>query len=106
MEEEKTKPKPRFPKDYKVDPAKLAAGRYGTLEMVEIWGDERTFEYSLSVQGKSALLLSRLYPSIVPPEHAAEIAEKASLKYVNPDRIREIEAKTDHDVIAINTALE
>jgi len=40
---EKTLPKPRFPKDYKSNPANLAAGRYGTKEMIEIWGSEKTF---------------------------------------------------------------
>ena len=101
-----TQPKPRFPKGVKPNPASLAAGRYGTQEMCDLWGDEKTFEYSLAVQGEAALLLSILYPDIVPPAQAQEIAEKASLKYVNPDRIRELEAKGSHDVIAINTALE
>jgi len=98
--------KARFPKDYEVDPATLAAGRYGTKEMVDIWGDEKTFEYILRVQGQAALTLSRLHPDVVPLEHAEEINEKASLKHIDPDRIRELEAKGSHDIIAINTALE
>ena len=102
----KTEPKLRFPKNYKVDSTKLAAGRYGTLDTVEIWGDENTYEYSLRVQGQAALTLSRLYPDIIPRSLADEINEKASLKYINPDRIRELEEETGHDVIAINKALE
>ena len=101
-----TKPRPSFPKDAKPNPAILAAGRYGTPEMGDTWGDEKTFEYSLQVQGQAALLLSELYPDIVPPEQAREIAEKASLKFIKPDRIRELEAKGSHDVIAINNSLE
>ena len=104
--EEKTLPKRRFPKDYKVDPSTLAAGRYGTLEMVEIWGSEKTFEYSLRGQGQSSLTMSRLHPQIIPRNLSKEIAEKASLKYIDPNRIRELEEITGHDVIAINTALE
>jgi len=103
---EEIKPKKRFPRDYHVDPATLVAGRYGTKEMVEIWGAEKTFEYSLKVQGQSALTLSRLHPSVVPPDLANEIAEKSSLKYIDPNRIRELEEETGHDVIAINTASE
>ena len=103
---EKTKPRPRFPKEFKPDPTTLTAGRYGTLEMVEIWGPEQTFDYSLRVQGQSAKTLSRLYPTIVPENHANEIYEKASLKHINPDRIRQLEEQGEHDIIAINTALE
>ena len=101
-----TQPKLRFPKEHKVDKNTLAAGRYGTLEMCEIWGDEKTFEYSLAVQGVAALTLADAYPNIVSREEAEEIAEKASLKYIDPARIRELEEKGSHDVIAINTALE
>jgi len=101
-----TLPKLRFPRDYKIDSSKLAAGRYGTLDMCGIWGDEETFEKSLFVQGQAALTLSSLHPDIVPPELAREMAEKANLEYIDPKRIRELEAKTGHDVIAINTALE
>lgn len=102
----KTLPKKRFPKDCKPDPKDLAAGRYGTLEMVEIWGPENTFEYSLKVQACAILTLSNLYPHLVSAEDALEIKKKANLEYINPDRIRELEEATSHDVIAINTALE
>ena len=103
---EKTTPKPRFPEGFKPDPATLAGGRYGTLEMVEVWGPEQTFDYSLKVQGKSAKILSKWHSDIVPTTQADEIVEKASLEYVSPDRIRELEEQTGHDVIAINSALE
>lgn len=103
---QKTEPKPRFPKGYKIDPVTLAAGRYGTLETVDIWGAEKTFEFSLNVQSESALTIASLYPDIVAIELAEEIAEKANLQCINPDRIREIEEKTSHDGIAINTSLE
>ncbi|MFH1503584.1 MAG: lyase family protein [Candidatus Diapherotrites archaeon] len=103
---EKTLPRPRFTEDYKPKPSNLAAGRYGTKEMVDIWGDEKTFEYGLKVQGQAALTLSSLYPDIIPPECANEIYEKASLKYINPNRIREIEEETGHDIIALNKSLE
>ncbi len=105
-EEQRTKPRERFPKGYKLNPADLAAGRYGTYETVRVWGAERTFEFSLRVQAQAALTLSRLHPDVVPAEHAQEIAAKANLNDINPDKIRELEERTEHDVIAINTALE
>ncbi|MFH0869469.1 MAG: lyase family protein [archaeon] len=106
MSAEITLPRPRFPEGYKPRTEDLTAGRYGTLETVQIWGPDNTFEKSLQAQGQAALTLSRLYPDVVPPENAREIAEMASLAHINPDRIREIEAKKKHDVIAINTSLE
>jgi adenylosuccinate lyase len=101
-----TKPKLRFPEGYEVDTTKLTAGRYGTLEMVDIWGAEKTFEYCLKVQGQAALTLSRLHPDILPPHLAEEINEKASLKYIAPKRIIELEDQTGHDIIAINKSCE
>lgn len=102
----KTKPKPRFPGDFIPDPATLAAGRYGTYEMIQILGPEKTFDYSLSVQGQASRTLSKLHPDIVPSNLAQEIYSKANINCVDSNRIRELEAKGSHDVIAINTALE
>jgi adenylosuccinate lyase len=101
-----TLPKPRKPKEYTFNPADLAAGRYGTYEMVQLWGPERTFEYSLRTQAEALLLLSKHYPDIVSIAEAEEVSAKANIQTVNPDRIRELEEKGSHDVIAINTALE
>jgi adenylosuccinate lyase len=50
--------------------------------------------------------MSLMHPDILPPVHAIEIWNQAHLEYVKPDRVRELEEKTGHDVIAINTALE
>jgi adenylosuccinate lyase len=102
---QKTLPKLGFPQGETPDPNKLAAGRYGTKEMCEIWGAEKTFDYSLKVQGLSARILSELHSDVVPREHAEEIYEAANLNTVDANRIRELEEKTGHDIIAINTAL-
>ncbi|MFH0701509.1 MAG: lyase family protein [Candidatus Woesearchaeota archaeon] len=106
MELANIQPKPSFSKENSVDPWELTAQRYGTPEMVQIWGAERTFEYSLRVQGLSAEILSQFYPELVPPEHAREISGRATLQFVNKDRIREIEAAKGHDVFGICGALE
>src|SRR3989338_6734380 len=103
---EKTKPKERFPEDYKIDPATLAAGRYGTKETVDIWDAEKTYEYGLKSQGQASRTLSRLHPDIVPPTEAEEIESKANLTYVKPAKIREYEEKTGHDIIGFNKAFE
>ncbi len=103
---EVTLPKPRAPGEVTLDPRDLAAGRYGTHEQVQIWGPEQTFAYILRVQAQAVATLSELHPDIVPSEVAAEIVSKATLEHVRPERIRELEERTGHDVIAISTALE
>jgi len=101
-----TEPRLLKPEGTELDPKDLAAGRYGTYETVQIWGAEQTMDLQLLVQGQASKTLSKLHPDIVPPEHAEEIYSKANLKHVNPERVRELEAKTGHDIIAVNTALE
>jgi adenylosuccinate lyase len=110
--EQRTKPKPRGVGP-DTDPGALIAGKYGTGDTIGIFGAEKTMGYSLKVQASSAGALSRLYPDVVPPEHAKILAKTAVLKtadtpdgYVSPARIRELEARGGHDVIAINTAWE
>ncbi len=103
---ERTQPKPRFPKDVTPDPSTLAAGRYGTADMVEIWGAERTMEYQLRVQGQAARTLNKLHPDVISADEAELIYSTADLTHIDPDDIRRIEEKTGHDIIAVNTALE
>ena len=102
----KTQPRPRFPKDYKVDIRTLSGGRYGTKEMGEVFSDENTFEHSLMSMGQSSMTLSELHPEIIPRDIALEIKEKSTLKYVNADRIRYWEKETGHDVIGLIKATE
>jgi adenylosuccinate lyase len=108
MDEEQ--PKRTEPRKKEIDPVKdkhlLFVGRYGTKEMGAVWGAERTFEYALLAQAEAVQTLAQLGPEIVPKEHADEISAAANLQRISPDRIRELEEKTGHDVIAINKALE
>ncbi len=103
MQMEETLPKPEG-----VDPVHdkelLYLGRYGTNDMIRIWGPDQTFQYSLDAQSQAISTLSDLHPDIVPSGHAKELINAANLSVINPDRIREIEAKKKHDVIAINSA--
>lgn len=101
-----TKPRPRFPEGYKVDRNELAHKRYGTLETVQTWGADLTIDFTLQVQGQASLTLLRLNPNVTSPNNARAIADKASIKYVSPARVAELEALYDHDGIAINTGLQ
>ncbi|MFC1521163.1 lyase family protein [Elusimicrobiota bacterium] len=99
----KTKPRPKGI-DARTNPALLVAGRYATKEMIDIWGVEKTFEFILNSQVKAVETISKLYPKVVARKQANQLKAKANLKSVRPARIRAIEEKTGHDVIAINTA--
>jgi len=90
--------------DENTDSSLLCHGRYGTDDMIRIWGPENTFQYSLDAQAASIGTISDMKPDIVPPDHAKELIEKANLQSIDAQRIRELEEKTGHDVIAINTA--
>jgi adenylosuccinate lyase len=102
---EKTLPKPTGI-DASTDPLLLEAGRYGTNDMSSIWGPLATFSYNLKAISTAVEVMSYLHPKIVPPIYAKEISEKANLKIIKPERIRELEHETGHDVIATQRALE
>ncbi|MBR9682049.1 MAG: hypothetical protein GOV02_00020 [Candidatus Aenigmarchaeota archaeon] len=98
-----TKPKPRGV-DHNTNPALLVAGRYGTDDMIDIFGAEKTFSYVLDSQAEAVVTMSNMYPDVVPKKDALKLYDKANLNCINPARIREIEEDTGHDIIAINTA--
>jgi len=102
---EKTLPKPTGI-DAKTDPRFLIGGRYGTTEMIKIWGPERTFQYSLDALAEGVNTMSRLHPDIANPAYAKEISENAKIGIIDPQRIRELEYETGHDIVAITKALE
>ena len=72
--------------------------RYTLPEMKAIWSEENKFRKWLDVEIYACEALTEL--GQVPPEALAEIKAKANF---NVERIKEIEAVTDHDVIAFTT---
>ena len=102
---DKTSPKPRGI-DKSTSPSLLLEGRYGTDDMIHIWGPQKTFEYSLTAQARAIETLSDLHPDIVPPDERDELVRAANLDTIDPQRIRELEMQTGHDIIAINSAWE
>lgn len=70
-------------------------GRYSTREMGEIWSDENRFSRWLDVE--LAVCRAWTEDGVIPAEAMAVIEKKAAFTV---DRIAEIEAVTQHDVIA------
>jgi adenylosuccinate lyase len=69
--------------------------RYTLPEMGALWGDDARFDWMLQVE--LAVARAQAARGQVPPEALAAIESRAR---VDPARIAEIEATTDHDVIA------
>lgn len=79
--------------------------RYGTQEMVRLFGEPSRLETMLNIESVVSGVISRHYPTKVPQRAVNEIKKKASLQYVKIRRVREIEAKTRHDVMSVVKAL-
>jgi adenylosuccinate lyase len=77
--------------------------RYGREEIKEIFGERRRLQFLLDVEAA----LARAHAKIgnIPKSAADEISKKASTKYVNVDRVKEIETETKHDIMAVTKAL-
>lgn len=100
--EGKTKPLDRNVKD--VDPNQLCHGRYGTGEIVSVFGPKQLVRDILHVQAESSQTLSRINSDLVPQQYADEISN--AVDNVDYDRVKELEAEYRHDIIAINKALQ
>ena len=77
--------------------------RYGSPEMRQLFEEEKRLELQLKVE--AALVASLAELGHVPVEAAKEVAKKATLEYVKLDRVKEIEAITRHDVMALVKAI-
>jgi adenylosuccinate lyase len=74
--------------------------RYTNPEMGEIWSERRRYETWLEVELAAADVMADA--GIVPVEAAKDLRAKAAFEV---ERIEEIEATTQHDVIAFTTAV-
>ena len=77
--------------------------RYGRKELKEIFGETKRLQYLLDVE--AALARSHAKVGNIPKSAADEISKKASTKFVKIQRIKELEAETKHDIMAITKAL-
>ena len=77
--------------------------RYGRDVIKELFSEEGRLRYQLQVEAA----LARAHASLdrIPAEAAEEISAKATLDYVDINRVREIEDEIRHDVMAMVKAL-
>jgi len=73
--------------------------RYGSEEMRRIWEEENKLQKILDVE--AALARAHAEVGNIPEESARVISEKANVRYVKPERVKEIEAEIHHDIMAV-----
>ncbi|MEF8879728.1 MAG: adenylosuccinate lyase [Candidatus Thermoplasmatota archaeon] len=86
-----------------MDPVCPLDYRYGRNELKEIFGEKHRLQYLLDVE--AALARAHAKVGNIPKKAAEEITEKASTKFVKVERVKEIEAETKHDIMAVTRAL-
>ena len=77
--------------------------RYGTPEMKKIWEEENKLQRMLDVESALAQAEGKL--GIIPQEVADEIAAKATTEFVKLERVKAIEAETNHDIAALSKGI-
>ncbi len=77
--------------------------RYGSGEMRSIWDEENKLQKLLDVEAALARAHAKL--GNIPEESARVISERASTEWVKLERVKEIEAEINHDLMAVVKAL-
>ena len=77
--------------------------RYGRKQVKEIFGETKRLQYLLDVE--AALARAHAKVGNIPKTAADEITKKASTSFVKVGRVKQIEAETKHDIMAVTRAL-
>jgi len=77
--------------------------RYGRAQMLDIFSEETRLQRILDVE--AALARAHADMGTIPMELSQEISEKATTTLVTTERVKEIESRTRHDIMAIVHAL-
>ncbi len=78
-------------------------GRYGSAEMLGIFGEQRRIDYQLEVEGAAAAAQAEI--GVIPGEAGADILRASRSGGVTAARIRRLEARSAHDTAALVEAL-
>ena len=81
----------------------IDTGRYGTKEMLGIFKEQQKIDYQLEIE--AAAVLSQNEIGLVPTSIAKDIARASKLGKITAKRIKQLEAKSDHDTAALVEAL-
>jgi adenylosuccinate lyase len=81
----------------------IDGGRYGTNEMKEIFDDQKKISYQLEIEAAVALSQSEI--KMIPKDAAFNISKMARSGKISVNRVKQLEAKSDHDTAALVEAL-
>ena len=81
----------------------IDAGRYGTKEMKEIFDDQKKISYQLEIEAAVAQSQSEI--RMIPKDAAQNISRMAKSGKIKVKRVKQLEAKSDHDTAALVEAL-
>lgn len=81
----------------------IDSGRYGTKEMMDIFSEQKKVNYQLEIEGAAALSQSEI--GIIPKSVGKTIYNAAMSGKISVKRIKELEAKSDHDTAALVESL-
>ncbi|MFB5609654.1 MAG: adenylosuccinate lyase, partial [Nitrosarchaeum sp.] len=81
----------------------IDSGRYGTKEMMDIFSEQKKVNYQLEIEGAAALSQSEI--GIIPKTVGKIIHTAAMSGKITAKRIKELEAKSDHDTAALVESL-
>lgn len=78
-------------------------GRYGTKEMMSIFSEQKKVNYQLEIEGAAAISQSEV--GMIPKQAGGKILKAATSGKITAKRIKELEAKSDHDTAALVESL-
>lgn len=81
----------------------IDSGRYGTKEMMDIFSEQKKVDYQLEIEGAAAISQSEI--GIISKKVGKTIYTAAMSGKITVKRIKELEAKSDHDTAALVESL-
>ncbi len=81
----------------------IDGGRYGTKEMLAVFNDQKKIDYQLQIEGAAAVAQGQI--GIIPKSAAQNIFVVSKSGKITVKRIKQLEAKSDHDTAALVEAL-
>ena len=81
----------------------IDSGRYGTKEMMAIFSEQKKVDYQLEIEGAAAISQSEI--GMIPRTVGKKILKAATSGKITAKRIKQLEAKSDHDTAALVEAL-
>ena len=81
----------------------IDGGRYGTKEMIAIFKEQKKIDYQLEIEGAAAVSQSEI--RMIPKSVGKNIRNTAKSGKITAKRIKQLEAKSDHDTAALVEAL-